>query len=313
MTAQQASTAETEAGGNGAAPVAHGAGATQVAGGPGGPGGPSDLATAGPRPTWPSWLGVEEATTPGPDGSLAVGEHWSGFGGAHGGLLVAAAARSMATAVPAERALRSIHADLLGAVSAGSLALEPVVEREGRAVSFARVSGTQAGRVRLTASGVFGDTAGAVAYGPSEPMRMPAVPPPSMCEPLIVRGGPALGTIEYRPARDPLPLSGYAVADLHVWVRIHGDERSVDRARALILLDAPAPGLYATLTTPIPIPTIEFTAHLLPALEQVESPWALARMRTLVAGDGYCIDDCELWSEAGELLATSRQLRRVMG
>ena len=44
-----------------------------------------------PAPAWPGWMGVEEATTPDPDGILAVGEHWSGFGGAHGGLLVAAA------------------------------------------------------------------------------------------------------------------------------------------------------------------------------------------------------------------------------
>lgn len=274
---------------------------------------PAEIGAPGAPVAWPPWLSVEEATTPGPDGLLAVGEHWSGFGGAHGGLLVAAAARAMEGVVQQGRALRSIHADLQGAVASGALQLAAEVDRAGRGVTFARASGLQGGRTRIAATGVFGDSAPGIELAPGTALGMPHVPPVSMCEPLIMRGGPALQTIEFRPARDPMPLSGHAgTAELLVWVRIHGDPAPVDCSRVLILLDAPAPGLFATLRRPVPIPTVEFTAHLFPAAHDAQTPWALARMRTLVAGDGYCVDDCELWDEDGALLATSRQLRRVM-
>ncbi len=265
-----------------------------------------------PIATWPAWMTVEEASIAGADGVLRVGSDWAGFGGAFGGLLVAAAANAMASVVPDGRPLRSIHVDLQGAVQAGELALAPEVDRAGRAVSFARVSGHQSGKQRIAATGVFGEGGGGIAYEPVGRDAMPFVPPPSLCEPSITRGTPALQTIEYWPARDPLPFARYDKAEFHCWVRILGDDAPVDRARALMLLDAPAPGLFATLSVPVPIPSIEFTAHLLPALDTNTSSFALARMRTLAAGDGYCIDDCELWNEAGELLATSRQLRRVL-
>lgn len=265
-----------------------------------------------PRQRWPVWMSVEEATTPGADGVLQVGSDWAGFGGAFGGLLVAAAANAMAAVVPGDRPLRSIHVDFQGAVQAGELAMSARVDRAGRAVSFASVEGAQAGRTRILATGVFGDGGGGIAYEPSGHDAMPTVPPPTLCEPNHTRGTPALPTVEYWPARDPLPFAGYGKAEFHCWVRVFGDDHPVDVARALLLLDAPAPGLYATLAVPVPIPSIEFTAHLLPALATNTSSFALARMRTLAAGDGYCIDDCELWNEAGQLLATSRQLRRVI-
>ncbi|MDO9353792.1 MAG: thioesterase family protein [Solirubrobacteraceae bacterium] len=269
------------------------------------------MASGGPA-RWPAWMTVEEATTPAADGVLAIGDDWAGFGGAFGGLLVAAAARSMASVVPSTRRLRSIHVDFQGAVQTGSLAMAPEVTREGRSVSFTRVAADQGGRTRVAATAVFGDASEGLDYAPVGRDAMPVVPPPSMCEPMVTRGTPALQTIEYRPARDPLPFARSDRAELHVWTRILGDDAPVDAARALMLLDAPAPGLYATLERPVPIPSIEFTAHLLPALDANTSSFALARMRTLAAGDGYCIDDCELWNEAGNLLATSRQLRRVI-
>lgn len=260
-------------------------------------------------------LGVDEASTPDPStGVLPVGPHWTGFGGAFGGLMVAAAARSMQQLVPDGRALRSIHADLLGAVQPGELVFDPSVDRVGRSVTFASTAGSQAGRDRIVATAVFGDTAAGPAYGPITRAVRPDAPPVAEVPTWDQGDTPALRMIDYKPASATLPLQGGAGAnaDFHVWMRVAEDDAPIDAARALALLDAPAPGLYATVTTPFPIPTVEFTAHLLPALESTATPWALARMQTVVAAEGYSIDDCELWNEEGELIAMARQLRRAI-
>lgn len=260
-------------------------------------------------------LGIDEASTPHPaTGLLPVGPHWTGFGGAFGGLMVAAAARSMQQLVPDGRALRSIHADLLGAVQPGELAFDPSVDRAGRSVTFASTAGSQAGRDRIVATAVFGDSAAGPDYGPVTRAVMPVAPSVVELDTWDQSDTPALRMIEYKPASATLPLQGApgSNADFHVWMRVAEDDAPVDAARALALLDAPAPGLYATVTTPFPIPTVEFTAHLLPALETTTTAWALARMQTVVAGEGYSIDDCELWNEDGQLIAMARQLRRAI-
>lgn len=263
-------------------------------------------------------LGIDEATSPDAAGALAIGAHWTGFGGAHGGLLVAAAARSMDRTVGDGRTLRSIHVDLRGAVAPGVLELDAALDRAGRSVSFASVTARQAGRERFSASGVYGDGLEPdggpvpVAYAPTTRALRPDVPEPGSCDPWVLPGSPALTTIEYRPANGNLPGGNSGLADFHVWMRIIGDDAPVDQTRALVLLDAPAPGLYGTVRTPFPIPTVELTAHLLPAVHSAQSPWVLARMQTVVAAEGYAVDDCELWSEDGRLIALARQLRRVI-
>lgn len=263
-------------------------------------------------------LAFDEATTPDASGALPVGGAWTGFGGAFGGLLVAAAARSMDRVAGEGRTLRSIHVDLRGAVAPGVLELDSSLDRAGRTVSFASVVARQAGRERYSATAVYGgpvdDRDGQITteYPPTTRALRPDVPPIDACEPWSMPGSPALTTIEYRPANGNVPAGDSGLADFHVWMRIIGDDAPVDQARALALLDAPAPGLYATVNQPFPIPTVELTAHLLPTVHATTSPWVLARMQTVVATEGYAVDDCELWTDDGRLLALGRQLRRAI-
>ncbi len=99
-------------------------------------------------------LEFDRLTTPRLDALLPVAAHWSGFGGAHGGLMVAALGRTMERA--AGRPLRSIHADLHSAVRPGELQVSAALDRVGRQVTYASAEGRQEGALRLRASGVFG-------------------------------------------------------------------------------------------------------------------------------------------------------------
>jgi len=252
---------------------------------------------------------IESAAT----GELQVGAEWAGFGGLHGGLLLAAAARAMAATLPEPAPLRSVQAEYRGAVAPGAFQALPVLERAGRSVAFTGAELHQGGRVRTIAQAVFGPATPGLDYDRSPRAKAPPVPGPDACRPYLVADGPGLRTVEFRPAEWVLPLTAEREqAQLQVWVRIAGDETPLDAARALVLLDAPAPGLFATRRTFVPIPTVQLSAQLLPALSVSSSPWALARMQTVHAGDGYAIDDCELWDAEGRPIALSRQLRRVL-
>ena len=245
--------------------------------------------------------------------ALPVSAHWSGFGGAHGGLMVAALGRAMEAA--AERPLRAIHADLLSGVRPGTLDVGVSVDRAGRSVTYASTSGSQDGTLRLRATGVLGGAGGELAERltfTDQALAMPNVPGPDEVPEWRVDDGPALRTVRFRPATANRPLAGER-PEFHVWLALVGDDRPLDPWRLLMLCDAPAPGLYGIVPEPLALPTVELTAQLLPAAREPAGRWALARMRTVVSAEGWSVDDCELWDEAGRPLLTSRQTRRVLG
>lgn len=263
-----------------------------------------------------SWAAFDSLVTPpAPGEDLPVDAHWAGFGGAHGGLLVAALARAMQEA--AARPLRSVHAELLGAVSPGRLAVDASIDRSGRSVAFASARGVQDGALRLRATGVLGDGAsgplGAGLATVDALLSPPHAPPPSALSDWRVEGSPALKTVQFRPVGTNLPGAGEGLAEFVVWLAIDGDDAPLDPWRLLMLCDAPPPGLFGLVAHPFPIPTVELTAQLLPAARAAKGRWALARMRTVAAGEGWSIDDCELWDEAGAPLLVSRQTRRILG
>lgn len=245
---------------------------------------------------------------------LPVAAHWSGFGGAHGGLMVAALGRAMEQA--AGRPLRSIHADLLSGVKPGRLTTGVSVDRAGRSVAYASAAGRQDGTLRLRATGVLGGAgsgplASSLVFA-DRTLQMPDVPGPQELETWVNIDTPALRTVEFKPATANIPGTG-PDPEFHVWVAILGDDAPLDPWRLLTLCDAPAPGLFGLTPEPFPVPTVELTAQLLPAARSAAGRWALARMRTVQAAGGWSIDDCELWDEAGRPLVLSRQTRRVLG
>jgi acyl-CoA thioesterase len=111
-----------------------------------------------------------------------------------------------------------------------------------------------------------------------------------------------------------MPLTGADEAQLTAWFRIV-EPTPVDAAQAVMLLDAMAPAVYAKLRVPVAVPTLDFTVHLHAALDAEPVPaggWVLGRQRAVAAADGWEVDDGTLWDENGRLLATARQLRRVL-
>ena len=121
----------------------------------------------------------------------------------------------------------------------------------------------------------------------------PSTPPAAAAPEWTDWSGPALRTVQFRPASANRPLEG-THPDFCVWLSIAGDDAALDPWRLLTLCDAPAPGLYGLVREPFAVPTVELSAQLLPAAREPVGEWVLARMRTVAAADGWSVDDCEL-------------------
>ena len=139
-----------------------------------------------------------------------------------------------------------------------------------------------------------------------EPLRLPA------------GSGPMLELIDIRPVGPTRPLAAGREPRLTAWVRprTFSDTstpqalNSYSPALATTLLDALAPAIWATLATPVPIPTVELSAHLTGATPVDD--WFLVDQSMAWSNGAICVDSSELFDSRGTLLAQARQLRRIL-
>jgi acyl-CoA thioesterase len=247
------------------------------------------------------------------DGGIVanISSSWRSWTGAHGGVVTTLLGDAARAAVE-DRPLRALTARLLRPVAPGPLVLQTTIEQRSRSTATAVVRALQddalvaLGLATLTATS--GDLD--IADRPA-----PAAPTPSQCLPYTGADllFPFARQVEIRPATPVLPLQGTESSELTAWVRLRSTSL-VDQRVALVLLDALAPAIYARLTTPVAVPTVELTAHLARDLQAAPyAGWVLARQRNTRTSAGISVDECDLFSTTGELLAQARQLRLVLG
>jgi acyl-CoA thioesterase len=233
---------------------------------------------------------------------------WRSWDGAHGGYLAGlllGRAREHAPSLP----LRALHVNFLAPVRDSAPQLSSDLVRAGRSTTTVRAAIASNGREALTGVAVFGGGAGgAVLHAATAPV----VPGPDDCAEFDGMIVPFAQHLEIRPADGRLPLSGGTEPRLTAWLRLRDAPADPTRT-ALVLLDALPPALYAIRTEPVPIPTVELTAHFTAAVDDFDvRGWALCSIHTEHAADGWCVDSSTLWDASGRLLATARQARRIL-
>ncbi|MEY9210918.1 thioesterase family protein [Thermobifida halotolerans] len=245
-----------------------------------------------------------------PDDTLTIDRSWWSWSGVHGGLLASLMVDRLHADHPGRR-LRGLSVGFLAAADERPIALETTVRPAGRTTVFADLLAVQGDDAVATAQAVLGVNRTGPAY---TDLPAPAAPPPDGLETLgfPVELVPFAQHLEFRPISAARPFAGGDSADLVAWVRLH-DGRPLTPATVTLLLDAFAPALYAVLRDPVPIPTVQMNVQLTPHLDggPVEG-WALGRIHTRHAGDGWAVDDSTIWSASGELLGLCRQTRRVI-
>ncbi|RVW06707.1 thioesterase family protein [Rhodococcus spongiicola] len=242
---------------------------------------------------------------------------WLGFGGLHGGLVVASmlhAASAETTATPV-----AVTAHFTRPVEPGPLDVRVDVEHGGKTPSVrASLADSASALVRLTRD-TGGDArswpVGTFDIGGADPEQLPPLEIP-------VDFVPFSRYLDIRPINAARPFAGGTDPEFEVWIRLLSSIEFSEQGRAAVLLDALPPGLFATLDRVVAIPTVEFSAYFPPVSPSglstddrhasVDEQWHHLRHRTVWATDGLCVDESELRTSTGRLVGQARQLRRIL-
>ncbi|MBB3675171.1 acyl-CoA thioesterase domain-containing protein [Modestobacter versicolor] len=230
---------------------------------------------------------------------------WRSFSSIQGGLLVGHlldAAAGLTGAAP-----RSVSAHLLGPVRAGAeVGVAAAVDRPGRTASV-RSELHQDGGLRAVARTLTVAVPVSPVVTPGPPV---AVGRPEDGEPFALPRDlvPIADHTEIRALGADRPLAGGGDPRLCAWVRVNGDLAPL--VRLGVLFDALPPSLFAVRTTPLPMATVELTAHLAAAAPG-PADWVRIDQWTTWHDADVAVDDAELRAEGGALLARVRQTRRV--
>jgi acyl-CoA thioesterase len=237
-----------------------------------------------------------------------VPKHWYVVRGANGGLPAAQATRAMMLAVEdPQRLPRSLTLHYLEAPTEGPLDYHVTVERTGRTATDVSIRIMRGEAVMALGLGWLGDWRG---DGPEwTETQMPEVRSPDRIEPLIPRPGmaPMLANYDIRPALGAPPMSGADRSLVGAWLRT-ARPRRLDHAALAAYSDALFPAVWARLTEPAFMPTLDLTVHWRAPMPDGEHPWVLGRFWSERTAGGVFDENGELWSEHGQLLMQSRQL-----
>lgn len=232
---------------------------------------------------------------------------WSGPPGPNGGYVAALLLRAIRAEVPEpERLPRSLTVHFLRPPAIGAIEIEVTVERSGRNASTCSARMTQEGRTMCLALCVLTGSYEAVAEF-AEPS--PAVRPPDELRAISTdEMRPAIfNQHEFRPAFGERPFVGADEGVVGGWVRTRLPEPLEPELLAMYS-DVWWPAAFPRLDEPAMMPTLELTIHFRAAPPPGAHPHVLCRFTSRTSAGGFVEEDGELWSEAGVLLAQSRQL-----
>ncbi len=238
--------------------------------------------------------------------SIDFPEGWRQGRGLFGGLVIGALVRAAEQHVAStERLVRSVTAELAGPTAAGPAEIRVRTLRAGNAVSTLAVELAQAGEISAHAVVVLGAARNVAAdFDETEP---PLLQPWQAIDP-FPPGVPMIpefaNHFEFRNV-GPAPFSGGDSAVASGWIR---PRVCSVRSAAYVVAEADAwwPSFFTRMSAPRPIGTIAFALELCSELPEGDAP-LFHRGRTTVSRAGYAVEQRELWSEAGTLVALNQQ------
>lgn len=243
-----------------------------------------------------------------------IHKRWWVDRGPHGGFLAALLMRALVDTVgDDDRAPRSLTVHFLAPPAEGGVTISTVVERVGRSRSSLSARMVQDGRAVALALAAFSRSWEAPEY--SE-LSMPEVPPPESVERLRNDQVPApefFSNFDARWVLGSAPFSGADEALSGGWIGL-AESRPLDAVAMTAVSDAWAPSIFPRMTQAAAVPTVDLSVHFRTRLPLPDGDeMCLALFRSQSAAQGFFVEDGQMWSRTGELIAQSRQLAVIMG
>lgn len=245
---------------------------------------------------------------------IALHDGLRAFSGLHGGLVMA---WLLEEAMGEERdgwATTALTTHFLAPVDpAVEASFEVETMRDGRSMSSCVVCLVQGGQRRAVGLVSSGPVDAGLWWGErTELSRLPA--PESLARFRAPVGFvPVQEFFDLRPLTSIVPGSESDRPDYEMWLRIEPElsARLSPLGQVCVMLDAPPPGLLALWRDPRPVPTVELSAHFADRLPR-PGAWVHVTHRTSWARGATCVDETEVRTRDGELVAQARQARRVL-
>lgn len=247
---------------------------------------------------------------------LDVPDGWQQGRGVYGGWSLAVLVRAVehhARELGDARPLRSITAALPSAALVGpaEVSVEPV--RLGKGLSTVTAKLVQDGEVRALATILLARDRAPEAAAFCE------LSPPSLrpfdATPVIPMGefGPVFSRhFEYR-TDGPYPFTAGKEARVTGWIRAKRAGDLSKSAFVVALADAYWPATFSRATAPFPIGTVAFTLQTTTSLDALELDAPLAyRAHTWIQAEGFFVEQRELWTKDGVLVALNQQTFAVI-
>lgn len=254
---------------------------------------------------------LDTVSTAGCDGlrHVRLSERWNTpLGRPNGGYILATMLRGLSEDVSAGDTV-SASIDFLAAPVDGDATLMTRQLRRGRRISTGRAELHQNDRLiahltaNFAADGARGGHSAELGVAPQLPAPEECADPRTLMRAAGLSGGIA-DRIEYRLAAAPGWAEGSPSGDptAMLWQRISGVQ-NMDHIALALLTDAYAPAVMELGET------TSVTVQLSVYVYRRPSPgWIATKLTTRHLIDGFHEEDCELWDEAGNLVAQSRQL-----
>ena len=251
------------------------------------------------------YYAIDTASVPRGNGirDLTLTSRWNTpLGKPNGGYILAAMLRGLGGEMQADDPLVA-SISYLKSPAAGPGELHTKSLRQGRRVQTGEVTLQQHGMIVAHLVTNFGPRGEGRTHELGIP---PQLPPPDTCVDPRTQDMPEDGIfsrVDYRLARRPGWADGVPNGDptVELWQRLDGG-REIDFPALAFLVDSYAPpvmeiGEFQSMT-------VQLTVHL----HRLPVPgWLATRLTTRHVVNGFHEEDCELWDEAGNLLAQSRQ------
>ena len=236
-----------------------------------------------------------------------ISDNWSINGTPNGGYLMAILARAMMQHTR-KQSTPILTANYLSRCIPGPARV--TVEKLTESVQFSRfrASLVQGEREKITVIGTFSDGNGTTAVTRYEKMP-PEVAPVDAC--LVIPELPGYTAFCHLELYLDPACSGWMVggalsdrSEQKGWARFRV-QRPYDAPTVFLIADAFPPAVLASQGMTAWVPTLEFSVNIrnLPA-----TPWLKCAFRTRFINGGLVEEDGEIWDEAGELVAISRQI-----